>query len=102
MNLTSQPELRPGLRLHAAAPVLASCPRRPVDKALVHAVVVALQVEDLQERDSIGLKNRPKIGPKKWPRSLSCRHLIGFLGPSLNDKTILFLFMLLDKTVSVG
>ena len=64
MNLTSQPELRPGLRLHAAAPVLASCPRRPVDKALVHAVVVALQVEDLQERDSIGLKNRPKISPK--------------------------------------
>ena len=30
------------------------------------------------------------------------RRLNGFLGLSLNDRTILFLVMLLDKTVSVG
>ena len=30
------------------------------------------------------------------------RRLNGFLGLSLNDKTILFLVILLDKTVSVG
>ena len=36
--------------------------------------------------------------------ALNCvigRHLNGFLGLSLNDRTILFLGILLDKTVSV-
>ena len=33
--------------------------------------------------------------------SLGCR-LHGFLGLSLNDRTILFLVILLDKTISVG
>ena len=61
LNLTSQPELRSGLRLHAASPGSSAAaaaarsrprPRRPaaaVDEALVHAVVLALQVEDLED-----------------------------------------------------
>ena len=60
LNLTSQPELRSGLRLHAASPESSAAapsrsrprPRRPaaaVDEALVHAVVLALQVEDLED-----------------------------------------------------
>ena len=59
LNLTSQPELRSGLRLHVASPGSAAAaarsrprPRRPaaaVDEALVHAVVLALQVEDLED-----------------------------------------------------
>ena len=32
----------------------------------------------------------------------SSRSPNGFLGPSLDDRTILFLLILLDKTVSVG
>ena len=50
--LTSQPELRPRLRLSGAHS--RSRPRRrpahsaAVDEALVHAVVLALQVEDLE------------------------------------------------------
>ena len=39
---------------------------------------------------------------QSYPAETAGRRLNGFLGLSLNDRTIIFLVILLDKTVSVG
>ena len=50
----------------------------------------------------------PSSSPIRSARPDSCatitrgRHLKGFLGLFLNDRAILFIVILLDKTVSVG
>ena len=48
------------------------------------------------------MKTGSKTKGTTYSEEVIGRHLNGFLGLSLNDRNILFLAILLDKTVSVG